>query len=102
MSGCQNLGSVAAAHPQQGLGRLPRGVVVPRSRRPPHGHQTRRRQGTDVLCLRCAGRGVFQALPRMRFRFVLQTGHVAFAILVPLSLTRTSPLASRLALHFTQ
>jgi hypothetical protein len=30
-----------------------------------------------------------QALPRMRLRFVEQTGQVAFAIRVPLSLTTT-------------
>ncbi len=52
---------------------------------------------------RCS-RGVpfCQALPKMRLRLVLHTGQVALAIRVPLSLTRTSPLASRLALHFTQ
>ena len=42
-----------------------------------------------------------QALPRMRFRLVPQTGQTAFAIRVPLSLTLTSPLglALLLALH---
>jgi hypothetical protein len=46
--------------------------------------------------------GGAQAFPRIRLRFVEQTGQVAFAIRVPLSLTTTLPLASRLALHFTQ
>ena len=47
-----------------------------------------------------AGRA--QAFPRIRLRFVPQTGHLAFAIRVPLSLTCTSPEASRFSLHFTQ
>ena len=51
---------------------------------------------------RRTGRAGAQALPRMRFRFVPQTGHLAFAIRVPFSLTCTSPEASRFSLHFTQ
>lgn len=43
-----------------------------------------------------------QALPRMRLRLVPHTGHLALAIRVPLSFTWTSPVASRLVLHFTQ
>jgi len=42
------------------------------------------------------------ALPRIRFSLVEHTGQTPFAILVPLSLTWISPVASRLALHFTQ
>ena len=38
----------------------------------------------------------------MRLRFVPQTGHTALAMRVPLSLTLTSPSASRFSLHFTQ
>ena len=43
-----------------------------------------------------------QALPRMRLRFVPQTGHWPLAMRRPLSDTTTLPSASRLALHFTQ
>ena len=44
----------------------------------------------------------FHALLGLSAYVVLQTGQVAFAIRVPLSLTRTSPLASRFSLHLTQ
>jgi hypothetical protein len=46
--------------------------------------------------------GRAKALPRMRLRFVPQTGHTPFAMRVPLSLTLTSPSASRFSLHLTQ
>src|SRR5699024_1023285 len=51
----------------------------------------------DTSSCRCG-----QALPRMRFRLVPHTGHLAFAIRVPFSFTLTSPVASRFSLHFTQ
>ena len=43
-----------------------------------------------------------QALPRMRFILVPQTGHGPWAMRRPDSLTLTSPSKSRFSLHFTQ
>jgi MerR family transcriptional regulator/heat shock protein HspR len=43
-----------------------------------------------------------QALPRIRFIFVPQTGHRPWAIRRPESLTLISPSKSRFSLHFTQ
>ncbi|MCW2532908.1 MAG: hypothetical protein JWP62_2478 [Blastococcus sp.] len=47
------------------------------------------------------GRGG-QALPRIRFILVPQTGHGPWAMRRPDSLTFTSPSKSRYSLHFTQ
>jgi len=59
----------------------------------PPGHPLRRRFRT--------GPGG-QALPRMRFIVVPQTGHLPLAMRRPESLTETSPSKSRFSLHFTQ
>ncbi len=69
------------------------------STRPVAAHKRRGRSTWDLPLHQLMGA---YALPRIRFKLVPQTGQTALAIRVPLSLTRTSPLASRLALHFTQ
>ena len=43
-----------------------------------------------------------QALPRMRFTVVPQTGQGPFAILMPVFEIATVPWKSRFSLHFTQ
>jgi hypothetical protein len=81
--GCQSAREASSAHPQAAASGHAQGVHL-------------------VVHPLIDAASLAQALPRMRLRLVLQTGQVAFAIRVPLSLTRTSPEACRLALHFTQ
>ena len=56
----------------------------------------------DRRCRRRKAPGDRQALPRMRFILVPQTGQVPCAMRRPESLTRTSPSKVRFSLHFTQ
>jgi hypothetical protein len=57
-----------------------------------------------LQCYRAGGRRFpeRQALPRMRFIVVPQTGQGPFAILIPVLETTTVPWKSRFSLHFTQ
>ena len=47
-------------------------------------------------------RGTYQALPRIRLTVVPQTGHLPFAMRMPVFVSAMSPSKSRFSLHLTQ